>query len=107
MQKLNKLEILNPARDEILEIARLHTELVGPSSAGEITASIKNALGLLPAQPHMGMACREKHLARECYRMLICGTYLCFYRLVGDTVFVYHIIDGRTNYSEILADLRQ
>ncbi|WP_190239363.1 MULTISPECIES: type II toxin-antitoxin system RelE/ParE family toxin [Pelotomaculum] len=47
----------------------------------------------------------DKILWLEGYRMLICGHYLCVYRLLGKTVFVYHIVDSRANYTRLLADL--
>jgi len=85
----------------------MHLELVGPSSARKITDRIYTALGNLQAHPNMGIACRDKQLASEGYRMLICGAYLCFYRLIGNTIFVYHIVDSRTNYPKLISDLQE
>jgi hypothetical protein len=31
--------------------------------------------------------------------------YLCIYRLLSDTVYVYHIADGRTDYPKLMQDL--
>jgi len=103
--KKYKLEILAPARSEMHEIARLHLELVGSASARKITDKIKRSLGNLMSHPHMGTLFQDAELKREGYRKIICGNYLCVYRLIGDTVFVYHIIDGRTNYQRLLAKL--
>jgi len=104
--KRYKLEILAPARSEMHEIARLHLELVGPASARKITDKIKHSLGNLTTHPHMGTTFSDSELKREGYRKLICGYYLCVYRLIGETVFVYHIIDGRTNYQRLLSKLQ-
>ena len=105
MAKIFRLEILAPARSEIHEIARLHLELSGPASARKITDKIKRSLENLTTHPHMGAAFPDSVLKREGYRKLICGYYLCVYRLIGETVFVYHIIDGRTNYKMLLSNL--
>ena len=105
MAKKYNLEILAPARSEIHEVARLHMELVGPQSARNITDKIKSSLDRLTSNPHMGVQFTDATLKREGYRRLICGNYLCIYRLIGDTVFIYHVIDGRTNYQRILSDL--
>ena len=105
MAKRYKLEILAPARSEMHEIARLHLELVGPTSARKITDKIKRSLGNLATHPHMGANFQDPELKREGYRKLISGNYLCVYRLIGGTVFVYHIIDGRTNYQRLLSNL--
>ena len=100
-----KLHILMPAQRELEEIALLHLGLVGPNSALKITNRIYDALALLQINPNMGMSCKDKPLKRQGYRMLICGNYLCIYRLVGDTVFTYHIVDGRTDYPKLMKDL--
>jgi len=40
------------------------------------------------------------------YRKLICGNYLCFYRVIGEAVFVYHVADGRTDYPKMFDQLK-
>lgn len=100
-----KLELLTPAQRELEEIALVHMELVGVESARKITDRIYGALDHLRSHPNMGAACTDKMLRSGGYRMLICGHYLCVYRLFGKTVFVYHVVDGRANYNRLLADL--
>lgn len=99
------LRILTPAQRELEEIALLHIDLVGLESARKITDRILGALELLREQPNMGIACRDKNLRGQGYRMLICGRYICVYRMIADTVYVYHIVDGRTNYPRLLREL--
>lgn len=101
-----KVHILMPAQREIEEIALLHMELVGPNSARKITNHIYNTLELLRTSPNIGVDCKDRPLKLEGYRMLICGNYLCIYRLIGDTVFVYHVVDGRMNYPKLIDDLK-
>jgi plasmid stabilization system protein ParE len=96
-----KLEILASAREEILDIAQLHLELGGSASTRKITAKIKESLEHLRTHPQMGTALTGKDLTQKGYRKLVCGNYLCFYRLIGDTVFVYHIADGGTEYKRL------
>ncbi|MFA7467938.1 MAG: type II toxin-antitoxin system RelE/ParE family toxin [Desulfotomaculaceae bacterium] len=100
-----KLEFLTPAQRELEEIALVHMELVGVESARKITHRIYGALDYLRSHPNMGVACMDKMLRSQGYRMLICGHYMCAYRLLGETIFVYHIVDGRANYTQLLADL--
>jgi len=106
MNKRYRLELLTPAQRELEEIARVHLELVGLNSARKITDRVYSALSNLQTHPNMGIACRDQRLASEGYRMLICGVYLCFYRLIGNTIFIYHIVDGRVNYPKLIADLK-
>jgi len=105
MDKQFELELLTSAQRELEEIARVHMELVGPLSAGRITDRIYSALERLETFPDLGVVCRDKQLAAAGYRMLICGDYLCFYRLIGIVVFVYHIVDGRSDYPKLLSNL--
>ena len=100
-QKKHNLEILAPARNEIHEIARLHLALVGPVSARKITDKIKDSLAHLRTYPLMGMPVEDKTLRQLGYRRLICGNYLCFYRLEGDNIYLHHVADGRTDYKKI------
>ena len=105
MEEQYRLELLAPAQRELEEIARVHLELVGPISARKITDRIYSALGKLKIYPNLGVVCRDKQLASDGYRMLICGNYLCFYRRIGAVVFVCHIVDGRADYPTLLSDL--
>jgi plasmid stabilization system protein ParE len=102
-----RLELLDPAQTELETIASVHYELVGPNSAMKIVKKIYASLELLKKQPYLGFPCKDRLLAESGYRTLVCGNYLCIYRLVGDMIFVYHIADGRTNYPELLTDLPQ
>jgi plasmid stabilization system protein ParE len=99
------LEILSAAQRELEEIGRLHMELVGPKSARKITERIYSALENLCSFPHLGAALEDKRLRESGYRKLICGNYLCFYRTVGRSIFVYHIADGRSDYKMLFKDL--
>jgi len=99
------LQLLLPVQRELEEIAQIYMELAGPESARRITDRIYTALDKLLTFPNMDVSCRDKRLAADGYRMLICDNYLCFYRLIGDTIFVYHIADGRANYPKLFSDL--
>jgi len=105
MEEKYRLEILTPAQRELEDIAILHMELVGPDSARKISDRIYTALEKLKTFPDMGILCRDKQLALAGYRMLICGNYLCLYRLIGTVIFIYHIVDGRSDYQKLFSDI--
>jgi plasmid stabilization system protein ParE len=107
MDEQYELVLLAPAERELEEIARVHLELAGLHSARKITDRIYSALENLETFPKMGVICKDKQLAAEGYRMLICGNYLCFYRQISKYIFVYHIVDGRTDYPKLLTDLNE
>ena len=92
------IDIRPEAWAELSRIADMHLSLVGPASAKEITDQLLDDIELLASQPYMGMECQEYLLKPDHYRRIISGAYLCFYRVIGNTVVIYHIVDGRTNY---------
>lgn len=85
-----KLVLLEPAQRELEEIAQLHRNLVGPNSARKITNKIFDALSWLGFS-----RCPAHFPAIKCcldgYRYVVAGKYICVYRVLGDTVYVYHI----------------
>jgi plasmid stabilization system protein ParE len=100
-----KLQILPPAQQELEEIAAMHWRLAGANSARKITDKIYRTMDHLLKHPKPGWACRDEILKVQKYRMLVCGNYLCGYRLIEDIIFVYHIADGRTDYPKLFKDL--
>jgi plasmid stabilization system protein ParE len=105
MSAKHRLVILTPAQRELEEMANVYFELVGPQSARNITNRIYDALERLRDFPHIGVVLRNKVLQEIGYRMLICDKYICIYRIIGDTIYVYHIVDGRSNYPRLFSDL--
>ncbi len=93
-----ELKILGPAQQELEEIAQLHLSLVGPNSARGITDRILDTLSRLEQFPLSGHVPQDKELRSGGYRYVIAGKYLCVYRLIGETVYVYHIAHGASNY---------
>ena len=96
-----KIEILESAQRELEAIAELHMNLVGPNSARKITDRILDSLPLSGSLP------RDAELLKSGYRYVIAGQYLCVYRLIVDTVFVYHIVHGASNYPVLFKRLLQ
>lgn len=94
--------ILTPAWQDIDRISDLHLMLVGPKSAEEITDKLLDNIALLAEQPYMGALHPDPFLAEHQYRKLICGKYVCIYKVIDQTVYVYRIVDGRTDYPKLL-----
>lgn len=102
MGRGNKLDILPPAQAELEEIARVHMALSGPDSARGITDKIYAAMEQLTAFPLSGPPVRDEQLCAAGYRYILAGKYLIFYRLFGDTIVIYHIAHGATDYPKLL-----
>lgn len=102
-----KLVILEPAQQELEEIAQLYFNLVGPNSARNITDLILDTLSRLELFPLSGHIPRDKELRNGGYRYVIAGKYICVYRVIADTAFVYHIAHGASNYPTLFKKLLQ
>ena len=96
-----KIDIRPEAWAELDRIADMHLTLVGAASAEKITDQLLDDIELLASQPYLGTECREYLLKSDQYRRLVSGVYLCFYRVIGNTVVIYHIVDGRMNYTHL------
>lgn len=100
-----KLIILEPAQRELEEIAQLHLNLVGSNSARNITNLILDTLSRLEMFPLSGHIPQDRDLRNGGYRYVIAGKYICVYRPIAETVFVYHIAHGASNYPSLFKRL--
>lgn len=100
-----ELLLLEPAQRELEEIAQLHMNLVGPNSARNITDLILDTLSRLETFPLSGHIPRDKELQNNGYRYVIAGKYICVYRVIVETVYVYHIAHGASDYPALFKRL--
>ena len=96
-----KLILLEPAQQELEEIAQLHLNLVGPESAAKIVNEILDTLLRLEQFPQSGHVPRDRFLRQGGYRLVIAGKYICVYRNVGGEAIVYHISHGARDYPRL------
>ena len=99
------LVILEPAQRELEEIAQLHRNLVGATSARNITDLILDTLSRLEMFPLSGHIPQDKELRNGGYRYVIAGKYICVYRLIAETVYVYHIAPAPSHYTMLFKRL--
>ena len=101
-EKVFDMRILPPAQYELEEIALLDKTLSGPESARKITDELFAAMERLTRFPLSAPLVRDVELRRLGYRYVVVKNYLMFYRLIGDTVYFYHIVHGKTDYPTLL-----
>lgn len=102
MEQRHEVIFLPPAQTELEEITRVHMALAGPRSARKITDAVFDALEQLARFPLSGPMVQDEQLSAAGYRYILVEKYLVFYRVMGDTVFVYHIAHGATDYPSSL-----
>lgn len=96
-----KIILLDEAWVELDQISDYYLVTVGPGSAKKITDKILNTIGRLETFPLSGSYVPDIELKNQGYRMIICDEYLCIYRLIGDTIYIYHIAHGSTEYGKL------
>ena len=97
-----RVEILLAAWQDIDRISDFHLRMSGAASARRITDGILDTLERLGAFPYMGAQHPDPELMHREYRKVLCGDYVCVYRVSGASVYVYRVINGRTDYPRLL-----
>lgn len=96
-----KITLLNPAWRDIDKISDYHLRMVGTRSAEKITDKLLDTIGQLAEFPYMGAEHPDPVLARQQFRKLLCGEYVCVYKVIDDTVYIYRIVHGATDYPKL------
>ena len=79
----------------------------GKSSANKVVNGILDAIERLESFPNSGSLTPDEWLNVKGYRMVICDRHAAIYRLIEDVVYVYHIVDTRTQYTMIFEKYSQ
>ncbi len=97
MPKL-KIEFLAPAIKDIEKITEYHLKMVGPKSAEQITENLLTTMMTLENQPFAGAEHPDLLLQKQDYRKLVCRDYICIYKVIKKTIYIYRIVHGATDY---------
>ena len=93
-----RIEWLYEAQAEYRDLLNYYKTKVGISAARQFSQRIINAVGNLETFPEMGVLREDLLLGKYGFRVLFIDQYACVYRIDGQTVFIYHLADARTNY---------
>ena len=103
MPSINKLVYLTPAAEDIEEIVKYHLNEAGVESAQKIYNRIKTEINKLPDFPLLVQIHPDPLLASQNYRKLvITSTYVAVYKVIDNTVYIYRIVSGKTDYPKLL-----
>lgn len=98
-----RVELLDAAWLDVDKIADFHLEKVGAGYAQRITDKILDGVENLAEFPHMGPLHPDLELAALGYRKLVLTKiYVAVYRVIGDVVYVYRVVNGTTDYPKLL-----
>lgn len=103
MPSKNKLVYLAPASEDIEAIIKYHLNMAGVFSARKIYEIMRNEIGRLSDYPLIGQIHPDPLLASEEFRKLvITQTYVAIYKIIDGTVFIYRIVNAKTDYPKLL-----
>ena len=90
--------ILSSAVEDISQIADHRLRHVGPNSAEAVTDKLLDTIALLGDAPFLGPLHHDPVLQSMGFRKLVCGQYVCVYRIVDDVPTVYRVFHESQNY---------
>jgi toxin ParE1/3/4 len=95
------VEVLERAVIEMREIYD-YIRCDNPTAARKVYGEIEQAIADLCNFPYKGSSVDETDRAVRDYKFIVVYPYLVFYRLAGERIIVYHVLDGRRDYIKIL-----
>ena len=99
MPTKSKLVYLPSAQHDFEEIVKYHITEAGTPYARKIYSTMKTTINRLRDFPLMGQTHPDPILAANGYRKLVLTkTYVAVYKVIGDTVYIYAIVNGTTDY---------
>lgn len=103
MPTKSNLIYLKPAQNDFEEIVKYHIIEVGTASARKISSVMEDTIRRLEDFPLMGQTHPDPILAANGFRKLVLTkTYVAIYKIIDDTVYIYRIVNARSNYPRLL-----
>jgi plasmid stabilization system protein ParE len=96
-----KVRLTTPAMNDIDRIANYYLMMADAAAAEKITDKLLDSIQHLEKFPFMGALHPDPVLAKNEYRKLICEDYICVYKVIEDTVYIYRVVNGKTDYPKL------
>lgn len=93
---------INPMAISDVQDIKAYIAEDNPGAALKISNDIYSQIEKLTDFPEMGVSLGAKIGIKTDYRFLICGVYLIFYKIEGEFVSVYRVLNGMRDYLAIL-----
>ena len=98
-----RVEFLQAAWRDLDYIIDFHLRKVGHTSASRVMDDMMGAIRMLGAHPYAGPLHPDPELAKLGYRKLVLTkTYVVVYKIIDDTVYIYRVVNGATDYPSLL-----
>lgn len=96
-----KVEILPSAWEDLKKIEDYYIVQFDVETALKVNDHILDTIERLEDFPDSGSLIPDDWLNAQGYRMVICKKHVAIYRLLDDTVYIYHIADTQTEYTKV------
>lgn len=96
----HRVKMLQIAREDMVEIY-LYIAADSPNAALDLTEKVAGKIDTLADFPLIGKIVPDTELAKQEYRMLMIDGYIAFYKVIGDEVVVYRVLNAVRNYPDL------
>ena len=96
-----RVEILPTAWEDLKQIEDYYILQFDVETAIKVSDHILDVIVRLEDFPDSGSLTPDKWLNAQEYRMVVCKKHVAIYRLIDDTVYIYHIADTQTEYTKL------
>lgn len=93
---------INPVAIADVQEMKAYIAEDNPQAASKMGSTIYSRIEKLADFPEMGAPLSSKINIKTDYRYLVCGNYLIFYKIEGEFVSVYRVLNGARDYLSIL-----
>lgn len=97
----NKVKFLPEAYKDLDSIFD-YILLDSKANAEIMLEKIINSIGILEFSPYLGKLIDHRSLIYYNFRMIIVTPYIVFYKNIDDTIYIYRILHGASDYIRIL-----
>ena len=99
----HRVEILPSAWEDLKKIEDHYILQFDVQTAWKVSDHILDTIERLEQFPDCGSATPDDWLNEPGYRMVICKKHTAIYRVIYETVYVYHIADTQTDYTKLFS----
>lgn len=96
-----KIEILPSAWEDLKQIEDYYIIQFDVETAIKVSDHILDVIERLEDFPNSGSLTPDKWLNDQGYRMVICKKHIAIYKVVRQTIYIYHIADTQTEYTKL------
>ncbi len=96
-----RVEILPSAWEDLKKIEDYYILQFDVQTALKVSDHILDTIERLEQFPDSGSITTDDWLNEQGYRMVICKKHVAIYRVIHETVYIYHIADMQTEYIKL------